>query len=404
MVLDYLSQNESLSYPFKDKCSLKAANNFQLPNDVFADAFIVAKKAQITGAFLKSITVSGGNILVRVAAVSDNSYTIVGELECVAVIADITTHKLISASSADFTVKIVLGAGFANIAASAPLTFTAANALFNAGAVIPYIPRVKSVTFKNLTTPLTVISADGVSDIALSIQEGSNISFTSENNTSVLRVAPGLGTGLYNGCDDDLVIKSINEIGPDTYGNFLFQTDGCYTTDKLTHGLFISNICTPKCTSEQLSSFAHYLNRVRDGMATISNSAAGVQADIAEAISDFNSDLSRTAPIIKAAVSKFDNTYGNPYYSFVISFFNKDAEEITVTTTITGATTLQSKSIRFKQGSRTVTSYTGVNITETVPCHEQGRFEFTIQSTTGSIVTVNATAGSTSFSKSFTLT
>lgn len=404
MVLDYLSQNETLAYPFKDKCSRKAANNYMLPNAVFADAFVVTTDSSIIGVYVKSITYTSNNITVKFAAFSDYSYTIVSELDCVIADNGIENHKTYSASNSYFKVKIVAGSAFEELLTSGNLVFQPADSLFAAGAVITASPKVKSVSFYNYDDSLVAsFSGSDTVEVLLNLEEGSNIKFTNENSEAVIDVSPGLGTGLYNGCGDDLVIKSINEIVPDTYGNFLMQTDGCYNIDKQDAGLTITNVCTPKCTSSQLNAFAHYLNRIRDALISISEYAATIQEELADAITTFNEDLTRTTPSIRAAVTKFDNPYGNPYYSFVVSFFNKTNEEIEVSTTITGASVLQQDSIRFKQGSRTVTTYTTVDITELVPCHEQGRLEFVISNTTGASVTIEATAGDTTFSKTFTL-
>lgn len=401
MTYDYLTGNELGTHPFKDNSNLKASNDYVLAKDTIADLLIIGKQ-DIRQASLITITNVSSVVALTFRGVfeaGNQNLTISiphGQIE---------KHKLFTASNDYFHVKLVLGSGFSTLT-SAPATSTFAADLLEA-VVIPPVPRVKSVTFNNSVEGLIAqISGSELLATDLTLEEGTNVSFNSINNRLVLIVGPGLGTGRHNPCDNELVIKSINFTTPDAYQNFLLLTDDCYETEKGfqgeseyvdNFGLTISNTCTPKCTATQLSSFAHYLNRIRDGMTTVAAQATDFKEELSDAIAAFNADTSRTAPIIKGAVSSFDNFYGAPYHSFVISFFNKSEVPVTANISITGHTAVEG-SIRWKQGSVTelVSSLTS---STSVLCHSQARFEFTLQ--TSSPVTVSATCGSTSFSRTF---
>ena len=256
------------------------------------------------------------------------------------------------------------------------------------------------------------ITGDELDDIDVELEEGSNIQFTDDGGKLLLQVGPGLGTGLHNGCDDDLVIKTINAINPDRFQNFLLTADECYETAKGyeddeeewvdNYGITFTNTCTPRCTASQLSSFAHYLNRVRDGMETIAETASEISEDIADEIVAFEADTTRTAPIIKVAVSKFGNPYGDPYYSFVVGFFNKSGSIITATASVPGKTAIPNTT-RFKQGNST-TTLGSLTLNQELECLMHGKFEFILQSTPASTVQIIANAGSTSYNHTFTLT
>jgi hypothetical protein len=410
MTLEYLTSNELKKYPFVDSLSLKDTEGNQLVNSIFADICILINNPEIASVSLLSSEDNGTNIILTFSAL-DKDDVLVANTSINIIKNDVSLHSDFSEEDNNLTIKIVTGSSFLTIGNR---DFLVENTKLVNSAVHPYTPRVTTLTFMNGDTVVKQFSKEKIIGTDISIKEGTNIAFSSLNNLVYIDVNPGLGAGLFNNCDDGLVIKSINSIKPDAYQNFLLNVDECYETEKgyqgeldwiPDFGITISNTCTPRCTSEQFGAFAHYLNRVKDGMETVSELAASINEEIADMIDAYNNDTSRIVPFVKAAVTKFENPYGRAYYSFIISFFNKTTDEINVTTDITFpvGVSLEPKSARFKQGSRT-TAKLSANITDTVPCHQQGRFEFTVKATPGQIIEIEATAGVTNFSQTFTLT
>lgn len=401
MTNDYLTANELSAYPFKDNESFKASNDYVLDFDVIADLIVIAKQK-----IQKAKLVTIGNSASTITLTLQGTFYTGDETLTVSVpYANIESHKLFTASNDFFYIKLVLGIGFSKLL-NAPASSTFSIALVESS-VIPPVPRVTSVTFNNTVEGLiTQIAGDELTNMDLTLEEGTNIAFGLDNSKMTLSVEPGFGVGKYNPCDNDLVIKTINAIGPDRFQNFLLTTDDCYETEKgydddnvwiNNYGITISNTCTPKCTAAQLSSFAHYLNRVRDGMDTIVTQASAVQQSISNAITAFNSDNTRTDPVITVAVSSFDNPYGSPYHSFVVSFFNKSEVPLEATVSVPGMSPI-SGTARWKQG-KTTTPTGSLASQTTVACHAQARFEFILQFS--GEVEINAECGDTNYSNTF---
>lgn len=408
MPLEYLSSNELKKYPFVDSLSLKDTDGNILPNACIADILVVINDPNVKFVSLMETQDVGTGIAVLFESfdfdeISLGSITM--EIEKV----DVSLHSQFVGNDNYITVKLVTGSEFLNIGSR---VFDKSNTKLTVDAIRPYMPRIETLTFMNLEEVVKQFSKEKILGTEVRIKEGTNIGFYNDGVTVSIDVNPGLGAGLYNPCGSDLVIKTINNIKPDSFQNFLLDVDECYETTKgyqgetewiSDYGITIENTCKPRCTSDQLGAFAHYLNRVKDGMETIASYATDITTQISNMIDDFNNDTTRILPFIKAAVTRFDNPYGRAYYSFIVSFFNKTDAEIAVTTDITIPTELVERSARFKQGART-TEKLSVNITDSVPCHQQGRFEFAIKGETGQVVTINATAGLATFSQEFTLT
>lgn len=408
MPLEYLSGNELISYPFRDSVTVKATNGTILAKNVFADIIVSCHDEDIYSVSLTEIYTDDDGIFLEFTY-SDSEGNTIGAIETEVVTASIATHKLFGYSNNAISIKLVLGSGFSAIH-NLTLSFDKANTILAAAAVRLYGPKVTSISFYNQTTLIKTFTKDIDEGIDAALKCGSNTTMTSSGNSVILDVKPGTGAGLHNGCNDDLVIKTVNNIPADRFQNFHLLVDECYETEKGyedtewvdNYGITLVNTCKPRCISDQLGAFAHYLNRVRDGMETIAELAAEITDNISDMIDAYNSDVSRVVPFVKVAFTKFNNPYGRAYYSFVVSFFNKTDEDIAVSTTITSPEALVTGTGRFKQGTRT-TPKTSLNITDTVPCRQQGRFEFITKGETDDTVIIEATAGVTSFAHTYTL-
>jgi hypothetical protein len=222
----------------------------------------------------------------------------------------------------------------------------------------------------------------------------------------VISVLPGAGAGLHDPCSGDLVIKTINEIGPDLlHRNFAMLTDGCYNVERgyldgvdwiPDFGLTFENTCHPKCTAEQLGAYAHYLNRVKDGMQDLITFASDLYTELAEYIEEYKTTElpAANAPVIKTAITEFDDGYGSVLYSLVVSFFNRSKEPINITCDLPSDVFIKG---RYKCGDQTLqlASYTFAG---TLDCLANGRIEATMS--LGGF-TITATAGTTELEKTF---
>lgn len=408
MPLEYLSGNELLKYPFKDETNMYSSTGVFMPNGVFADLLVGFNRGDLNYASLTGVRRVGTNGEIKIAFY-DKDNTFVDYETYVVDLTSVIRHKLIAISSNPLSVRIIPGADFLTFFNSLTSTWQEYACVLDEFALTQHVPRVTSVTFVNNTEDGKVMEAylygDELTDLEMKMSGGSNVDLSYETNKMVLSVFPGAGTGLYDACGTDRVIKTINAVpGDPFYRNFTILTDGCYSVRRgfgttPDFGLTFENTCKPKCTAEQLAAFAHYLNRVKDGMITISNYAADIYGQITTAIDTYTNVTlpASKQPVIKSSITSYDNGYGTLYHSIVVGVFNRhDNEAVTMNVSVSGGTVVES---HYKSGDTTFDLGAARTYTGSLPCLDQGRVEFVFK---GLPLTVTASAGTTSYSKEYT--
>lgn len=415
MVLEYLSSNALNKYPFNDTATLQAVDSSYLSNNTFLDIIVASKKKEIIGAFLSSyISNTGSSTLTLVFTYFRSNETTIGTITLTVPFSVVLDKEFYGLANNDVAVKVVFGNGAVqDKLLSVSHTFTIATARLAQSAIILCDPRVTSVTFRNWNkgTNLPEASALGtvfgseVTEASLTLREGANIAMAQLGATTTIDVLKGAGTGLYvpPECNDPvLTIKMIDEVGPNTNGNFLLVTDDCYTTTPAINGLFIDNICKPKCTAEQLSAFAHYLNRVNDGLSWVNSYATGISSALGTEITNFENNVipTRNLPRYKVEFAKFPSVdSGIFYYSFAVGFFNPSNTAKTAAVTFSGGTI---KEARFKVGNAGEV-LSGTTVSKSVPCLKVGILEFITYATAGTVVHITGTFGSLTVNYTVTL-
>ena len=409
MNLDYLTSNALNKYPFADNASLKSNEGAFISNDTFLDVVFVAKEATITQAWLKAFAcLIDASQFVLTFGYRDEEENDLGEIDMAIPFGSIANKEMYSIANDRIAVKVVFGLGFirAMTATSVTLLFTYANAHLAPSAIIRMVPRVKSVAFYNWdkntnlasVSPLTTVEGDEYSDIDLILESGANVSMGQIGNQATINVTRGAGTGLYDGCvSQGLVIKKINSTGPDANFNFLMVTDDCYTTTPLEHSLAFENICTPKCTREQIVGYAYYLNRINDGMEWVRDYAYSVANTIKAEVDHYNNVVVplKNQPSYKVKFEKFPTIDEDRfYYSFAAGFFNPTGDDLVVDITFTTTTgVIVHNSRRFRVGNDTTILSADV-VTGTVPCLKVGIVEFVVSTDEAATVSISGTFGS----------
>jgi hypothetical protein len=208
-------------------------------------------------------------------------------------------------------------------------------------------------------------------------------------------------------------LTSASSINGQGIGNALLLSGGSTITGGyskiIDHGLTLSNICTPKCTKDQLGDFAHYVNRIKDGLSKVNSYVTTVVNDFNTYVNNWVTTVypEKNKPYYKISYSKFEVPYptNSYYYSFVVGFFNPKSIPIHAT----AAVTLVSSGMTFKSGSfRFKTQDGAVLLPEavmegTIPCLSVGRFEFVVHSLTGKVITIHGVIDSTTISETITL-
>ena len=194
----------------------------------------------------------------------------------------------------------------------------------------------------------------------------------------------------------------------------MIVTDDCYLTDPIdasgddnNDGLLLSNICTPKCTTEQLASFAYYLNRVKDLLQWLNNYAVVVADDIKDEIDHYNNVVvpAKNQPSYQVKSEKFPTLDEDRfYYSFVAGFFNPTGGDLSLAIEFgTTGEEIKENSMRFRIGSDGII-LTEQEVTSSVPCLKVGILEFVVLASPDDEVTIGGTFGALTVDYSITLT
>lgn len=360
--LDYLSENSLSIYPFKDNSSLLSQIQDtvdNLPDNVFADLLICTDSLLVRKAYLYSfsyVTISSVRMFIMTFWFTTDNVSKLAEINYSVDVDDLSLFgtQVISGvtdTGIAYAIKLVVGQGFLDyIAAGNEFLLR----FFNTSTVQPYLevspscivppqPTVSEIGIYNYDSTsqqsfITKVNSFDV-DKPASILPGANISYTEVGNRELdLAVGPNLGTGLFNDCPDLISsVNTINALAPDKYNNFLFSVDLCLQVTPKAHSLAFSHTCKPKCTPDELSAFAHYLNRIKDAVVTLSefgnSDVDSIKNKLFVQMQNYQTKLDRVqaiaAPYIEAEQAKTTTT-NYIYTSFAIGIYDPNKSEMTV--------------------------------------------------------------------------
>lgn len=424
MTFDYQKSNSLNKYPFVDNCIVTSQVSFVLPNDFILDAVVSYKSFSYTTAL--DIDVS---LVSYTKAVDSYTFTfglagmgygggtafISVNVPFLGLEAAVQNNDFFYNSENDCSIKLILGEYAITEQASANRVelFDPGTAVLNKSCVFPAVPKVSSITFKNNGVTLTSISGSELDDIGVVIEEGANLDFSLNNSKILASVKKGAGRGLYDDCGVDLTINTINSIAPNNFRNFILNTDDCYVTSNNEYGLMIENICTPKCTTESITNFAYYNNRVKDGLSVVTNYAGMVFNFLNDHINYWVENVYpfKNRPYYKYSFSKFiaPGPVDSYYYSCSIGLYNPSRYDITATVSAkltyiddpSYSMGFRPGKLRFKNSLETIlldspevdsdsVPYESTAILDnvTIPCVSNARFEFVVHASIGDIISV----------------
>ncbi len=315
-------------------------------------------------------------------------------------------------------VKVVFGAEFvARKSSSMDLHFLKETTTLAGSAFVPMVPRVTSIAFYNWDNvfqgpneqPIAYFYGDEEDPLDnITLKEGANTSFSQlTENQIIWDVVPGAGTGIYNDCDTNTGIKTINGIEPDIFNrNFLMTADECYQifpgqsvagelVPELASLSFL-NTCTPKCTSNDLKAFANYLNRIRDGTASVVLYASNTFDIMKNEIDLYRNtiDLMKRNPRYDVRwIKDQSNSNGKYYFSIAASFVNPTTDPQMLYLSVSTA----GRIVRFKYKLGTDTTLLE-NVNElqvSIPCEKTLYLDLVIGTYTSIPFTFSGAFGST---------
>lgn len=330
-ILEYRNENSLKLYPFSDTANTRDSTDvYTLPNSFIVDALFYLKESNRNKVQLKRLQNTGTDLIFTFADHDQPTH----EYGTVTASYASVLSGLVTFTNANIELKIVFfEEGTSSVLAVGVFDYTFLD-----------LPFVEKQIKKKITTVDRISIDNGLSWIMtddIELSAGANIQLSEEEERLIIDVIPGSGTGLYNICDDlsDSVIRSINGVSPDEFGNFRINKEKCYLIKKITNGLNISNSCDPKCDPDDFVNFGHYLNRINDLMLQVGTKANETQTILAAIIEDFVTNTTgdtvktRKCPcinVIQSQVVPFSGNAGVPInYNIYVYVKNPSDTEIT---------------------------------------------------------------------------
>jgi hypothetical protein len=402
MILEYLTSNGLNKYPFDDSATLRNVTGLAtLPNNLFLDLLVVSKIDSGNGAFIHKISnnytgeLTEELIFTLGVTLFDSSGSTVHIFEFDIPFDEVIEKEFYGMADDSVAVKVVFGTGFIEYKfkiITDPLIFSKNATTLVGSAFVPMVPRVKSIAFYNWDNvtqtaqemPEAYFAGDeDPPPVNVTLKEGANTAFSqSKENQIIWDVLPGAGIGLYNDCDANTGIKTINGIEPDIFNrNFLMLADECYRVlpgqindvgELIPESASLSflNTCTPKCSSDNLKAFANYLNRIRDGTVSVSAYAANVYNNMKDEIDLYRTtvDAVKRTPKYNVRWIKNQSITGKYYFSIAASFANPTINSESLILSIVTAGNIARFKYRLDNDTTILTNATELEIE--VPCEK----------------------------------
>lgn len=232
MILDYLTSNGLNKYPFDDRATLQTNAGTALANNLFLDLLVASKSPTPVGAFLHKFSNNRDEFYYTLGfTLFDSAGITVHTFEFDIQYDNVIEKEFYGIANEFVAVKVVFGASFITLKdAIVDLTFLKQATTLAGSAFVPMVPRVTSLAFYNWNNgldgpnpaPAAYFEGNEQSPLAnLTLQEGTNTSFSQvTENQMIWDVIPGAGTGIYNDCDSNTGIKTINGLEPEVFNKF----------------------------------------------------------------------------------------------------------------------------------------------------------------------------------------
>ena len=347
--LDYLNENSLRSFPLVDEADTSLYNGSlfvgTLPMGVLLDAqFNILDISQVTTPlrfYLASIFIDG---VFKLNIGGSATYSITIPTSGVTTVSVSNSH-----GQAALTVD---GTCFANWVIATGLapgsyTFTSQPAFCVSCLLLQ----------PSMVTQLTLLNNTGCSssDIAFSqtytagetvaLTQGTNLDYSTNDNSLTLSVLAGSGAGLFDGCPAPTnAINYINNSSPDTNGNLILQTDGCIrlTPYLSEHAIGIHDGCQPTCSSVNVLDMAYYLNRMiyrKNELNALLTTAGDSYNSAISAYNTCEATTVATAPYFKATDTTLSNLV-TTYDNVTCGIYSNNLSDISTVITVSAGSAL----------------------------------------------------------------
>jgi hypothetical protein len=316
--LEYLTQNSLIAYPFnRSQPSAGAQTANPIQDNWFYDILFVSFSPSIRSVYVSFIekTVNGD---LRIQFNNSETFSAIGGVIIIPSnkVENHLQNKLNSFFSHQnnlFAVKFILGEGLVT-ATNFSQNYDPKEAELASGAIVLSSPKLLTLAAKayysqvlpggEVETTVNLIKNFSEETYNPLITLRSNIevlidsphtigTYTPDPSNLELTVGAGKGIGLYDACPPEDQIEdvyTINKVSPNFRGSFYIKPSACHSLNTLSendrvyytsanlldnysseiiianHSLLLENHCQSKCPRENINAFAHYLNRVGDGL------------------------------------------------------------------------------------------------------------------------------------------
>lgn len=288
---EYLSANSLTSYPLKDikPVIFDVINNKEIlfPNDILVDALFVVAIPNVREVRLQQVSIVTNQLYIQFSLRDINGNII--NLLTFTFPQNIVPYQTYTNDFGNVAIKLVPGYGIQTLD---NINWVSQVGLPVIDSVIVYpFTKVISLTFENATANgfEKVHSFNFASD---RFEGGSNVAIECNNNTINLSVLPGRGTGLYDACSDRSEgVWTLNNVTPDKRGNIVINGGNCFDIIKGDSFLALEHLCDPRCSEYELQAYAYYVNRLKDGLVTLTNTVNTIRRRLIEQMEHYQSVL-----------------------------------------------------------------------------------------------------------------
>jgi hypothetical protein len=279
--LEWLNHNSQRSYPLaEDATKTDQTGTFKLPDDFILGLYLPVHAGldiDVENFFIRSISVfaTGYNISIGYDDGTGNVTVVATAVISQAAHTANMSYALPGVNAFDDTVgKLVIGIlDSINQQPSGQFFFDYAGGKLDADCIRPIIRGIQSIRTLNngeLSAPITghVIFSAG-SNFQLSVTQVPGL-------PAEIRFDAIDGAGLTEdcACEDTTVgpIKTINSIGPDSYGNFTLNGINCLEIQKIDNGIQLNDTCSsPCCGCAELEQLTKEIEMVSTAESTLEN-------------------------------------------------------------------------------------------------------------------------------------
>ena len=260
--LNYLNENSYRAYPLRELARTSTDGVMYIPDSFVVD-FAIAYSSNVTAAcFISRIIVDQISIVLDIADISTGN--IIGSFTVPVTQADYAyaQYQLVPSNmyaGANGKLVVCSVSGISDIHGTFLFLSTATQ--FEATTIVPSMSGVNSITFINANGQTFSLTGN------VTIKARQNFEFKYDALHNTVTLDAGNGLGLNQSCALGQPITTINNIPPDSNGNFNLLGTACATFTSIPNGLLLTDTCAQPCLGcTDIATLSARVNLVEDNL------------------------------------------------------------------------------------------------------------------------------------------